>query len=93
MRHDGHCTSCGSRIRWAELDGTARLMPIDHEARPDGNVSVVGWGPAVRGLSRPVVAVNAAERAVTDYRYVTHFATCPNADEHRTGDRMTGGHA
>lgn len=92
MRSDGRCTSCHARIRWAILDGTARLMPLDTEPHPDGNVHVVDWGPRTRALTRPIVAVNAAERAITPYAYVTHFATCPNAAEHRTGDRITGGH-
>ena len=91
MRPDGRCTSCGARIRWAIVDGTATLMPLDPVAREDGNIGVVDWAPKVRGLSRPIVQVNPG-RPITPYRYATHFATCPKADEHRH-QRITGGHA
>lgn len=84
MRSDGSCRSCHAPIRWAVHEVTGKRMPLDPHPVVTGNVAVVEW----RGgepMSLPVVAVGKAiaERSITPYRYVSHFATCPNAKSHR----------
>lgn len=84
MRADDTCRSCRKPIRWAIHETTGRRMPLDVDARPDGNVVIVEWREG-RPHALPVVAVgkSAISRAVTSYRYVSHFATCPNSTRHR----------
>jgi hypothetical protein len=73
------CKSCGAGIRWAKWASSGRWVPLDVDAKPDGNVVLV----ARRGMER-VESFNkdSAEHAKLK-RYVSHFATCPKADEHR----------
>ena len=85
MKSDGRCKFCGAQIRWALHQRTERRMPLDAVANPDGNISVVEWGPRqAGGLALPIVGINVpADRAMTPMHYTSHFATCPNAAEHR----------
>ena len=76
-----HCSSCRAPIRWAVTE-EGNPIPLD----PD---------PAVNGTFRLDPAAPAAEtpRAITvrlgdrpqfaGRLYLTHFATCPNAEAHR----------
>jgi hypothetical protein len=59
-------------------------MPLDAAANYFGNLQVVEWIDVAGDASfpLPVVAVNPT-KALTDYRYMSHFVTCPNADQHR----------
>lgn len=81
--------SCGAPMRWAHHETTGRRMPLDAEANPAGNISVVRWGDRQpNGMALPIIAVNVApDRAMTPMRYTSHFATCPNAAEHRKDHR------
>jgi hypothetical protein len=62
------CQSCGAEIVWAETEA-GRKIPLD--AVPEKRF-VIADAP----LSR-------ARVAVMQPTYVSHFATCPNAAEHR----------
>lgn len=86
MRSDGRCRSCGAALRWAINDHTGSRMPLDAEADPNGNISVIEWGPRqANGLPQPIVGVNAdPTKAMTPMRYTSHFATCPDADKWRS---------
>lgn len=70
------CRSCGARIRWARtLKGKA--IPLDRSPVDDGNLVVV----AGVAMSR----ANATARGAGPLPlFKAHFATCPNADRHRT---------
>lgn len=70
------CRSCGAPVVWFPTVGGGR-MPLDPAARPDGNVAVVDGVAVVLGSERQ--ALLAAEAP----RYVSHFATCEQAGEHR----------
>lgn len=75
------CRSCDARIRW-EHTVTGKLIPLDAEARPDGNIRV----GLVGGLEVAILLADPAERAAAQVAgpvYVSHFATCPNASSHR----------
>lgn len=64
-----NCKSCGASIIWMVMESTKRPHPFN--AKP-----VTGWHET--GLTF------GDARVVTSGRYyVSHFATCPNAKEHR----------
>jgi len=66
------CRSCNAPILWARsAKGKRRPMPLDPEPVPGGNVELVD-GEAWVVKPDPNVP-----------RYVSHFATCPNAGQHR----------
>lgn len=65
------CGSCGAPLEWAKtLRG--RSIPVDPETVESGNLRVVD-GIAYFG------SPGSGDR-------VSHFATCPNADQHRRRD-------
>jgi hypothetical protein len=61
-------------------------MPVDADPVPDGNLVLSGTAEGVD----PVVLVVDPRAQMIDSppHYVSHFATCPNADQHRK-DRST----
>lgn len=81
------CRSCRAPIVWAETeargDKPARKIPLDADpASPtralpaaDGNLVIIGQA----GSGSPIVRYVAKGAG----RFVTHFASCPNAKEHR----------
>ena len=82
MRSDGVCKSCGAKIRWAVSASTGKRVPLDAEANPNGNLGVVEWRGGPPAMPTPVVAVNPT-RTLTEYRYLSHFVSCAQADQHR----------
>lgn len=73
------CSSCGARITWAKTI-KGRPIPLDAEPSPRGNVII----DAVNGTAlvyRDPSAI--APRNANEPRFLSHFATCPNADTHR----------
>lgn len=67
------CRSCGASIFFAPTSAK-RLMPLDAEPHPEGNVILDRHGVA------EVHPVGMAPGAV---RYRSHFASCSNAAAHR----------
>lgn len=83
----GTCRSCHAAVIWAKTRA-GKTMPLDHEPREDGNFFV----SLPVDVSAPIVAVPVNEQSTeaagyrrdpTRSRFVSHFATCPNADQHR----------
>jgi len=72
------CTSCGATIRWVEMTLTGKHMPIDPQPHAQGNIFVYQMG----GRAHALIAPKFREGSV---RYRSHFASCPNAKEHRRG--------
>jgi hypothetical protein len=69
------CRSCGASIIWAKT-ANGGLMPVDVTSVEGGNVDL----DRVRtGFARATVV--ASDAGV--FRYVSHFATCPDAAKHR----------
>jgi len=68
---ESKCSSCGAEIIWT-VTAAGKRMPVD--AAPIGKVTVLRTNPAdaLTPLSRQV------------YHFVSHFATCPNAHQHRS---------
>jgi hypothetical protein len=81
-----NCKSCGAPIYWVELESGKR-MPLD----PALNTSATDWPattfgliavPIRGGLGHALRANDAIDTRIFRYHY-SHFATCPNAAEHR----------
>lgn len=66
------CSSCQAPILWARTERGAR-MPLDRDMVFGGNVDLDALAEVAR-----VVQPDPNMR-----RYTSHFATCPNATEHR----------
>ncbi len=70
------CRSCQAPVIWTKME-SGKMMPVD--ANP-----VTGFE-----LTEPDYAADSAgaspdpPRGVAKKVYASHFATCPNADEHR----------
>jgi hypothetical protein len=68
------CRSCGAPIRW-ERTVNDKPIPLDPEPVADGNLGIRDDGK--------VYHVGEGSLDLGEPRYKTHFATCPNATEHR----------
>lgn len=91
------CRSCNAPIRWAVSEASGKRIPLDPEPSEDGNIVETGrthpTGVAmVRYLKKSqqpamanLLALATGGPELPAPRYVTHFATCPNAEQHRKG--------
>jgi hypothetical protein len=71
------CSSCGARVEWVTTDA-GKKMPLDLEPSAAGNVVVRG-----DGVARTLGPLELAMLPTGTVRRVSHFATCPNAEQHR----------
>ena len=81
------CRSCGAALTWVQTEA-GKAMPLDAVPHPDGNVEMTGrWERSKMGATVPVVRVVVPQASLfgdeAPTRYLPHFATCPQADEHR----------
>ena len=67
------CKSCGARIMWC-ITSTGKRMPVDARESFRGNLTLEPQ-PDGELLARYVEAGTGT--------HTSHFATCPNAAEHR----------
>ncbi|HEY1309247.1 MAG TPA: hypothetical protein VGF24_37165 [Vicinamibacterales bacterium] len=72
------CKSCGAEIVWAKTI-KGRPIPLDRAPSQRGNVVLSDEGTALVYNSPGAIA----PRYQDSPRYLSHFATCPDADEHR----------
>lgn len=78
MADTGTCRSCGLPILWVEMAVSGKKNPLNPEPTPDGNVAVVGGvGEALKGEALGEARKNGADL------YLSHFATCKTAAQHR----------
>jgi hypothetical protein len=71
------CKGCGGPIHWVEL-GTGKRHPVNPSPNAAGTIArIEGVWRVLRGSDQT--------RGVV--RYVSHFATCPNARDFRGGSR------
>lgn len=68
----GKCRSCGAPVLWVVMAPSGKWNPLDEAPRADGNVIEEG------GRARIATAEDQGS-----VRYASHFATCPNAGQHR----------
>lgn len=73
------CRSCQASIIWA-ITASGKRIPIDAEPaeRPSG---LFRLEPAAPGYEFWPRAISVSSERV----YLSHFVTCPNADQHRKG--------
>jgi hypothetical protein len=79
------CRSCGSEVLWVRTTNGTR-MPLDPLPVDAGNVAMVGTAAADGSPLVEVVDPHAPQLPLVDAlapRYVSHFATCPDADRWR----------
>lgn len=80
MTSNGRCRSCRRTVRWVETAATGKKMPLNPlpdlsrgnvRMRPDGKAEVLNNDAA------------AVARSFGDDLYLSHFATCSAAKNHR----------
>lgn len=84
------CRSCKASIEWAVSEGKRRRLPVDAVPVADGNILL---RHVHRGTPPVAHVVGADERAELERQaanrgdelrlFKSHFATCPQAAEHR----------
>ena len=72
------CSSCGATIMWRKTI-KGRSIPLDPHPDLRGNVVISEEGTALVYNNPAAIAPRYADAP----RYLSHFVTCPNADEHR----------
>ena len=72
------CSSCYAQIRWVVTENK-KSMPLDAVPTKDGGWVILEDRPGP--VARPVMPL--IDTNVT--RWTAHWATCPNADQHRRG--------
>ena len=81
------CRSCGALIDWVEMEG-GKKMPVDREPREMWN-PMPGAMMIVKIHGKYSFVMKCPDDPLVPLIRVgiSHFATCPNADEHRKGGR------
>lgn len=74
----GRCRSCPQQIRWA-ITAKGKRIPLDPDPFDDGNVTL----ELVAGVWHATVHGDPASIPADAKRFISHFATCPNAGRHR----------
>lgn len=69
------CRSCGAEVEWA-VTSKGKRIPLDVGTRDDGNLRVMASLFPGEATTVQYVPPGDGDR-------VSHFATCPNAEEHR----------
>ena len=79
----GKCRSCGKPIIWVTMVASGKKNPLDSLPTPKGNVVLVpeGNGDTARVLNAE--ELKAAQAKEANYLYLSHFATCSQAKQHR----------
>ncbi len=77
MTSTATCKSCGASIVWAKAV-SGKNVPLDAEPRDDGTIAIDAKGRAMVLVKDMMLDPNWPRE-----RYVSHFATCPNAETWR----------
>ena len=77
------CESCQAVVIWARHSETRRWMPLDADVVVDGTWQVE-WQSDEDG-AYPALVYDASGRP----GHVSHFASCPFADEHRGAGQLS----
>lgn len=77
------CSSCCRDVVWVTVSASGKRMPIDPAPRLDGNLRfLASRAPDGTRLVEYVTPAELAD-ASSGLRFVSHFATCPDAASHR----------
>ena len=75
------CRSCKAPIRWAVTE-RGYAIPLDLEPVDGGNIRLAG-ARAKGGTPRAVIVAEDRRAEFAGELYISHFASCPYADQHR----------
>lgn len=86
------CKSCGASITWIKTQN-GRVMPcdvpaVDYQENYKGSSLIVTDDGRVRRatiIKKPITS-SGLQPIISGKGYISHFATCPFAKEHRRGD-------
>jgi hypothetical protein len=73
-----NCTSCGAEILWIEME-SGKPMPVNPEPLFESKAGMIYQPTALRRTGGKTL-----RNALV---YQNHWATCPQADEHRKGSK------
>ncbi len=76
------CKACGTEILWVETDAR-KPMPLNPEPSPAGTIRL--WGERSEKATVLAALELSAARNHAEPLFVSHFATCPEADSFRRG--------
>ena len=79
------CKSCGARIIWCKHITTGKSMPVDAVPSWDGNIIVSECPESGTSMARVIAGRLEGEMFADEPKHLSHFATCPNAKQHRKG--------
>lgn len=79
-----NCKSCGAELVWIKMKATGKAMPCDAQKISYSEILV----PGTKGAMTLVTEEGKVVQTVFDpdgdkIGYISHFATCPAANEHR----------
>lgn len=77
------CRSCKKEIDWVEME-SGKKMPVDAMPRPYW-CPLPGETLVVKVVGKPAFVVTSPTDRPLVTVGVSHFATCPDADQHRKG--------
>lgn len=77
------CRSCDAEIIWVKLEPTKNSSPINARPSTQGNIQLTKLG-----IAKVLAPKDAAGKKLDgEQLYLSHFATCPQAAEHRAKRR------
>ena len=76
MPDEAKCQSCGADILWVIMKESGAKMPLDAQSTANGKIRVSEDGTAKVMTMIELIAWQGS-------RHTSHFATCPNAAQHR----------
>lgn len=71
------CKSCQAEVNYIKMEPVGHVMPVDNDPHPSGNIVING-----RGYGE-IQGGDLFDSQEEKPRYISHFATCPNAPSHR----------
>lgn len=72
------CKACKGSVIWGETSA-GKLMPVNAEPVADGNLRLM-YGP---GGGKVLIITGAPPEGSAEPRFMSHFATCPEAARYR----------
>lgn len=85
MPKQSACRSCGAAIYWTKT-AKGKAMPVDVKPDKQGRLVLYSTDSGIQSRHEDD-APKYAVRSCQDRRYISHFATCPDAKEHRGASR------
>lgn len=82
MSGESKCRSCGALVLWVEMVPTGKKKPLDAVPTEQGTIERRRGKVSSKWFGR---VVPSSERVPGSRLYVSHFATCPDAEHWRSG--------